>query len=96
MTIHIQRRWSYLFHLQPKVKSTLQAVIAEELYEYRKEHALSQVQFAQKLQISVRSYIDLEHGMFLPSATTLLLFQLQLDDQELLCFLSSVEETLRS
>ena len=85
-----------MLHLQSKVKDTLQVVIAEELREYRKEHALSQVQFAQKLQISVRSYIDLEHGLFLPSATTLLIFQLQLDDQELLCFLSSVEEALRS
>lgn len=85
-----------MFHLQPKSKGNLQTVIAEELREYRKEHALSQAQFAKKLQISVRSYIDLEHGLFLPSATTLLLFQLQLDDQELLCFLSSVEEALRS
>ena len=85
-----------MFHLQPKSKGNLQTVIAEELREYRKEHALSQAQLAQKLQISVRSYIDLEHGLFLPSATTLLLFQLQLDDQELLCFLSSVEEALRS
>lgn len=85
-----------MFHLQPKSKGNLQTVIVEELREYRKEHALSQAQFAKKLQISVRSYIDLEHGLFLPSATTLLLFQLQLDDQELLCFLSSVEEALRS
>ena len=85
-----------MFHLQPKSKGNLQTVIAEELREYQKEHALSQAQFAKKLQISVRSYIDLEHGLFLPSATTLLLFQLQLDDQELLCFLSSVEEALRS
>ena len=85
-----------MFHLQPKSKGNLQTVIAEELREYRKEHALSQAQFAKKLQISVRSYIDLEHGLFLPAATTLLLFQLQLDDQELLCFLSSVEEALRS
>ena len=85
-----------MFHLQPKSQGNLQTVIVEELREYRKEHALSQAQFAKKLQISVRSYIDLEHGLFLPSATTLLLFQLQLDDQELLCFLSSVEEALRS
>ena len=85
-----------MFHLHAKVKDTLQAVIAEELREYRKEHALSQAQFAQKLQISVRSYIDLEHGLFLPSATTLLLFLLRLDDQELLSFLSSVEETFHS
>ena len=85
-----------MFHLQPKSKGNLQTVIAEELREYRKEHALSQAQFAQKLQISARSYIDLEHGLFLPSATTLLLFQLQLDDQELLSFLASVEETFHS
>ena len=85
-----------MFRLQSKVKDTLQAVIAEELYAYRKEHGLSQARFAQKLHISERSYIDLEHGLFLPSATTLLLFLLQLDDQELLCFLSAIEETLES
>ena len=79
-----------------QLKDALQAVIAEEFYAYRKEHALSQAQFAQQLQISVRSYIDLEHGLFLPSATTLLLFLLELDDQELLCFLSAIEETLES
>ena len=85
-----------MFHLHPKVNDALRTVIAEEFHEYRKDHGLSQAQFAQKLQISVRSYIDLEHGLFLPSATTVLLFQLQLDDQELLCFLSSVEEAFRS
>lgn len=83
-----------MIHLHSEQKDTLQAAIANEFREYRKAYTLSQVQFAQKLRISVRSYIDLEHGLFLPSATTLLLFLLQLDDQELLCFLSEVEQAL--
>lgn len=80
--------------LHSEKKAALQSLIAREFREYRKAHGLSQVQLAKSLQIAVRSYIDLEHGLFLPSATTLLLFLLQLDDQELLCFLSAVEEAL--
>lgn len=84
-----------MIYLHSEQKDTLQAAIAKEFREYRKAYALSQVQFAKRLRISVRSYIDLEHGLFLPSATTLLLFLLQLNDQELLSFLSVMEETLQ-
>lgn len=84
-----------MIQLHSEQKDTLQAVIAKEFREYRKAYTLSQVRFAQRLRISVRSYIDLEHGLFLPSATTLLLFLLQLNDQELLSFLSVMEETLQ-
>lgn len=55
---------------------------------------VSQVQFAQSLKIAVRSYINLEHGFSLPSVTTMLLFLLQLDDQELLSFLSAMGDVL--
>ena len=85
-----------MIQLHSEQKDTLQAAIAKEFREYRKVYTLSQVQFAKRLRISGRSYIDLEHGLFLPSATTLLLFLLQLNEQELLSFLSVMEETLRS
>ena len=83
-----------MIYLHSEKKAVLQSLIAREFREYRKAHGLSQVKFAKQLQIVVRSYIDSEHGLFLPSSMTLLLFLLQLDDQELLCFLSAVEETL--
>ena len=85
-----------MIYLHSEKKAFVQSLIAREFREYRKSRGLSQVQFAKRLQIAVRSYIDLEHGLFLPSAITLLLFLLQLDDQELLCFLSAIEEILEA
>lgn len=85
-----------MIYLHSEKKAVVQSLIAREFREYRKSRGLSQVQFAKRLQIAVRSYIDLEHGLFLPSSITLLLFLLQLDDQELLCFLSAIEEILEA
>ena len=76
------------------VPDSLRKCVAGELLSYRKTHGLSQERFAQMMRISVRSYIDLEHGVFMPSTVTLLRFLLMLDDQELLCFLSTIEEFL--
>ena len=70
-----------MIYLHSEKKAVLQSLLAREFPEYRKAHALSQVKFAKQLQIAVRSYIDLEHGLFLTSSITLLLFLLQLDDQ---------------
>lgn len=80
-----------MLYLHSEKKAVLQSLISRAFREYRKTHSFSQVKFAKQLQIAVRSYIDLEHGLFLPSSMTLLLFLLQLDDQELLCFLSAIE-----
>ena len=74
--------------------SGLHACVASEFLTYRKTQGLSQERFARMLRISVRSYIDLELGVFMPSTVTLLRFLLLLDDQELLCFLSTIEEFL--
>lgn len=76
------------------VPDSLRECVAGELLAYRKTYGFSQERFARMLQVSVRSYIDLEHGVFLPSTVTLLRFLLMLDDQELLCFLSTIEEFL--
>lgn len=76
------------------VPDSLQKCMAGELLAYRKTYGLSQERFARLLRISVRSYIDLEHGVFMPSTVTLLRFLLMLDDQELICFLSTIEEFL--
>ena len=76
------------------VPDSLRECVAGELLAYRKTYGLSQERFARLLQVSVRSYIDLEHGVFMPSTVTLLRFLLMLGDQELLCFLSTIEEFL--
>ena len=73
---------------------SLRECVAGELLAYRKTHGLSQERFARMLQVSVRSYADLEYGVFMPSTVTMLRFLLMLDDQELLCFLSTIEEFL--
>ena len=70
------------------------ACVASEFLAYRKTQGLSQERFARMLRISVRSYVDLEYGVFMPSTVTMLRFLLMLDDQELLCFLSAIEEFL--
>lgn len=77
-----------------EVSESIRECVAGELLSYRKTHSLSQERFARLLRISVRSYIDLEHGVFMPSTVTLLRFLLMLDDQELICFLSTIEEFL--
>ena len=76
--------------------SGLQVCVASEFRAYRKTQGLSQERFARMLRISVRSYIDLELGVFMPSTVTLLRFLLLLDDQELLCLLSTIEEFLET
>ena len=68
--------------------------VASELLVYRKQYELSQEQFARMLRISARSYIDLEHGLSFPSAVTLLHWFLLMDEQEILCFLTTIEEYL--
>lgn len=72
----------------------LRSYMGKELLAYRKENGLSQERFAQMLKISVRSYIDLEHGTAFPSAITLLWFFLLLDEQEMLSVLATIEEYL--
>ena len=72
----------------------LRLCMGKELLAYRKEHVLSQERFARMLKISVRSYIDLEHGAAFPSAITLLRYFLLLDEQEMLRVLATIEEYL--
>ena len=75
-------------------EAALRLCMGEELLAYRKEHGLSQERFARMLKISVRSYIDLEHGAAFPSAITLLRFFLLSDEQEMLSVLATIEEYL--
>ena len=54
-----------------ELQKILQAYMAEEFKQYRQQHGLSQEGLARKLKISVRTYVDLEHGETCPSAATL-------------------------
>lgn len=67
-----------------QAKEKIKPVIASVLLEYRNRWNLTQEAMARMLSMSVRSYIDLEHGDNLPSATTLALFLTMLEpsDQE--------------
>lgn len=67
-----------------QAKEKIKPVIASVLLEYRNRWNLTQEAMARRLSMSVRSYIDLEHGDNLPSATTLALFLTMLEpsDQE--------------
>lgn len=44
--------------------------------EYRKENSITQLELAQQLQISQGSLCDVENGLSLPSATTILAFHM--------------------
>lgn len=67
-----------------QAKEKIKPVIASVLLEYRNRWNLTQEAMARRLSMNVRSYIDLEHGDNLPSATTLALFLTMLEpsDQE--------------
>lgn len=63
-------------------KEKMKPVIAAEFLEYRTHLGLTQEVMARRLSMSCRSYIDLEHGDSLPSATTLALFLTMLEPAE--------------
>ena len=67
-------------------ESALKPYYAEFLKRIRVEHCLSQEEMADALQISTRSYINLEHGKSLFKARTLfkLVFSFNLDANELI------------
>ena len=64
------------------MKKALQEIFPVELKQYRIKRELTQEAMARLLMVSVRSYIDLEHGECMPCATTLALFLLLLPKEE--------------
>ena len=79
---------------QTKLKEAMCPFIASELKNYRERQGLSQEAFAQKLQISLRSYSDLEHELALPSCITLLVFMTLLEKEYLDLFQRTVRTTI--
>ena len=79
---------------QTKLKETMCPFIASELKNFRERQGLSQEAFAKKLQISLRSYSDLEHEITLPSCITLLVFMALLEKENLDMFQHTVRTTI--
>lgn len=78
------------------MKKALQDVIPVELKRYRKKRNLSQEAMARILKLSVRSYIELEHGTTMPSALTLALFMMLLSEEEQKNLLALMQETVEA
>ena len=64
------------------MKKALQEIFPVELKQYRIKRELTQEAMARLLMVSVRSYIDLEHGVTFPSALTLANYLLLLSEEE--------------
>ena len=73
-------------------KQSIQIIFSEELKAYRRVNRISQIRMAKLLHMSERSYISLEHGQNGPSAVTLLLYMLQLDEHEVIVLLNKLLE----
>ena len=95
--IHLQKGVIAMRQLQRKnIKKALQDVFPVELKQYRKRQNLSQEAMARTLMLSVRSYIDLEHGLTMPSALTLALYMMLLSKEEQKDLLSLMQEAMES
>lgn len=75
-------------------KEKMKYVMASALLEYRNRWNLTQEAMARKLSMSCRSYIDLEHGDSLPSATTLALFLMMLEPTDQKKLLEKIRKVL--
>ena len=70
-----------------QMKSLLKSHFRSYIEQFRYQNHLSQEGMAEKLFISTRSYIDLEHGKCCCSALSLLFFLENLSDQECVQFI---------
>lgn len=61
----------------------LKAILKRELKKIRYKRGMTQEQMAEKLGISPRSYLELEHGRRAPSTMSLVRFLLLLREEEL-------------
>lgn len=78
------------------MKKALQDQFPVELKKYRLGEGLSQEQMARTLKVSLRSYIDLEHGTTSPSALTLAMFLMLLPEDELKEKLKNIQTALEA
>ena len=76
-------------------KHLLQEFLSEQIGQFRAAHHYTQEQMAERLRVSPRSYIDLEHNKFGCSALTLISFLLLLDGEQVLSLLAAVRRLLK-
>ena len=77
---------------QQKIKEAIRPIISAKLKNYRKTAGLTQEQMVRRYGMSVRSYVDLEHGICFPSAITLALFLTFLSREDLKVLLADIKE----
>lgn len=65
-----------------KVKQAMGPVFRSWLKQYREKYSRTQEQMARMFMMSVRSYVDLEHGESFPSGLTFALFLTFLTKEE--------------
>lgn len=70
--------------MRRQYKQRMQRFLAMQLMLFRTEQNLTQEKMAEKLAISPRAYIDLEHGKYACSMITCLLFLMRLKDEAVL------------
>ena len=80
--------------MRRQYKQRMQHFLAAQLMLFRTEQNLTQEKMAEKLAISPRAYIDLEHGKYACSMMTCLLFLLGLKDEAVLQLLRECRSLL--
>ena len=79
---------------QQRIKDAMKPIIAAKLRSYHKSNGQTQEQMAREYGMSVRSYVDLEHGICFPSATTFAQLLTSLNQQELKALLTDIKDVV--
>ena len=79
---------------QQRIKDAMKPIISAKLKSYRKSIGLTQEQMAREYGMSVRSYVDLEHGICFPSATTFAQLLTSLNQEELKALLADIKDVV--
>ena len=79
---------------QQRIKNAMKPIISAKLRSYRKSNGLTQEQMAREYGMSVRSYVDLEHGICFPSATTIAQLLTSLNQEELKALLADIKDAV--
>lgn len=79
---------------QQRIKDAMKPIISAKLKSCRKSIGLTQEQMAREYGMSVRSYVDLEHGICFPSATTFAQLLTSLNQEELKALLADIKDAV--
>ena len=79
---------------QQRIKDAMKPIISAKLKSYRRSNGLTQEQMAREYGMSIRSYVDLEHGISFPSATTFAQFLTSLNKEELKALLADIKDAV--